>query len=125
VVRRGTGIIDSMGQNGFGPCTEWSCGDGQPSWDYVPVDTRKRDDCHGLRLFAESCGYAVDTNFIQHIAENTSGTFTFEQFKSEIDAGRIVLIHLTNHTMLGYGCSTADQTIQVRNTRGYSTHTMT
>ena len=71
----------------------------------------RRDGCHGMRLFAESRGYSVVTNFSQYIYGydgNTQG-FTFDNFKAEIDAGRPVLIQLEGHTMLGYGYNDTGQ----------------
>ena len=83
-----------------------------------------RDGCHGMRLYAESRGYTVETNYSQYIAENTTGGFTFEQFQSEINAGRPVLIQVTNHTMLGYGYDASAHTIEVHDTWDHASHTM-
>ena len=57
---------------------------GDPIYDYTGCEPAKRDGCHGLRLFAESRGYAVQTsgNFSQYIYGyngNTQG-FTFDNF---------------------------------------------
>lgn len=62
------------------------------------------DGGYGLMEFFESRGYTVTGMYNQYIIEegNTYG-FTFQNFKDQIDAGRPVLIHVTNHTMLGYG----------------------
>ena len=79
-----------------------------------------------MRLFAESRGYTVTTNYNQYIYGyngNTQG-FTYAQYKAEIDAGYPVLIQLNGHTMLGIGYSGTDQVI-VHNTWDYSSHTMT
>jgi uncharacterized repeat protein (TIGR02543 family) len=122
------GTNQSRYGNSDGSTTFWLYSGGLPLYDYVPPSSSSRDGCHGLRLFAESRGYTVTTNFTQRIVEGlegVSGGFAFDNFKSEIDAGRPVLIHVTNHTMLGYGYSTADQTIQIRDTWDYSSHTMT
>lgn len=76
---------------------------GAPLYDYTGAEPDIRDGCHGLRLFAESRGYTVSENFSQYIygyAGNTMG-FTFDNFKTEIDAGRPVVIHVEGHTMLG------------------------
>jgi len=118
------GTSQSKFSNPDGSTTFWYDPSGAPLYDY-PGDASHRDGCHGLHLFAESRGYTVETNFTQRIAGQNTGGFTFEQFKSEIDAGRPVLIHVTNHTMLGYGYSTADRTIEIHDTWDYSSHTMT
>ena len=99
---------------------------GAPLYDYIPVDPFQRDGCHGLRLFAESRGYTVQTNFSQYIygyGGNIQG-FTFENFKSEIDAGCPVLIHVQGHTMLGYGYNDTGSTVYIHDAWDYSDHSM-
>lgn len=90
--------------------------------DYIPPDPDGTDDkpgtafCHGLKLFAESRGYSVTTNYTQRV--NISGGFTFNDYMAQIDAGRPVFIHVTGHTMLGVGYNESDQTIYLHNTWG-------
>jgi hypothetical protein len=56
----------------------------------------------------------------------TGTGFTYNDYKSEIDAGRPVLIHLTGHTMVGVGYyPDASQKIRVHDTWDYKTHDMT
>lgn len=107
-------------------------GDGDPLYDFHPTYWEGyfyRDGCHGMRLFAESRGYTVNTNFSQYIYGydgNTRG-FTFDEFKTEIDAGRPVLIQLRGHTMLGYGYDDTDSTvpiIYIHDTWDYNDHSM-
>jgi parallel beta-helix repeat protein len=101
--------------------------DGSPLYDYSGCEPGKRDGCHGVKLFVESRGYSVVTNFNQYIYGyngNTQG-FTFSDFQSEIDAGRPVLIHIVGHTMLGYGYNTAGSIIYIHDTWDYSDHQMT
>jgi len=101
--------------------------DGSPLYDYSGCEPGKRDGCHGVKLFVESRGYSVVTNFNQYIYGydgNTKG-FTFSDFQSEIDAGRPVLIQVEGHTMLGYGYNTAGQIIYIHDTWDYSDHQMT
>jgi len=101
--------------------------DGTPLYDYTGSEPSRRDGCHGLRLFAESRGYAVDANFSQVIygyEGNTQG-FTFDNFKAEIDAGRPVMIHVTGHTMLGHGYDDLGSTVYFHDTYDYSNHAMT
>jgi len=100
---------------------------GDPLYDYTWQEPAKRDGCHGMRLFAESRGYSVITNFNQYIygyQENERG-FTFPDFQVEIDAGRPVLIQVEGHTMLGYGYDTTGQTIYIHDTWDHSDHQMT
>jgi transcriptional regulator CtsR len=101
---------------------------GDPLYDYIGDEPSYRDGCHGMRLFAESRGYTVLTNFSQMIqgqgSDPTKG-FTFADFQAEIDAGRPVLIQLDGHTMLGYGYNTIGSIIYVHDTWDYNNHTMT
>jgi peptidase C39-like protein len=99
--------------------------DGSPLVDYTPASGR--DGCHGMKLFAVSRGYTVDTNFSQYIHGyngNTQG-FTFENYKAEIDAGRPVLIQLTGHTVLGFGYNDTNSTIYFHDTWNYDDRSMT
>ncbi len=114
-----------------GGTTFYNYTNGAPLYDFTDCEgytPRKRDGCRGLRLFLESRGYTVIQNYNQYrygYNGNTLG-FTFAQFQSEIDAGRPVLIHVTGHTMLGYGYdTTTGNVIYVHDTWDYSDHTMT
>jgi transcriptional regulator CtsR len=101
---------------------------GDPLYDYAGSEPAYRDGCHGMKLFAESRGYTVLTNFSQLIKGqgiDPNKGFTFADFQAEIDAGRPVLIHVTGHTMLGYGYDTSTNTIYVHDTWDYSNHQMT
>jgi len=101
--------------------------DGSPFYDPSDADLDGlRDGIHGMKLFAESRGYSVVTNYNQYIYGyngNTKG-FTYDQYKAEIDAGYPVLIQVKGHTMLGVGYSGDDQVI-LHDTWDYSSHTMT
>ena len=102
--------------------------DGDPLYDYTGDEPTYRDGCHGMRLFSQSRGYTVITNFTQLIkgqGSDASKGFTFADFQAEIDAGRPVLILVTGHVMLGYGYDTPTNTIYVHNTWDYYSHTMT
>jgi len=99
---------------------------GAPLYDYTGCEPAQRDGCHGVKLFVESRGYSVVTNFNQYIYgynNNTLG-FNFSDFQSEIDAGRPVLIQVKGHTMLGYGYNTTGQVIYIHDTWDYSDHQM-
>ena len=121
------GTNQSLVSSSDGSTTFYYYTNGAPLYDYTGCEPSKRDGCHGLRLFAESRGYAVDINFSQYIYGydgNTQG-FTFDDFKAEIDAGRPVLIHVTGHTMLGYGYNDTGSTIYIHDTWDYNDHSMT
>jgi len=102
---------------------------GDPVYDFTGYEPTYRDGCYGMRLFAESRGYSVNINFSQYIKgqapNNKNKGFTFEDFKNEIDAGRPVLIHVTDHTMLGYGYNETGQIVYIHDTWDYSDHQMT
>ncbi len=86
-----------------------------------------RDGIHGFRLFLESRGYSVSTNFNQYIygwEGNTIG-YTYDNYKASIDAGIPVLIQIEGHTMVGVGYETTSNTIYVHNTWDFSVHSMT
>jgi titin len=101
---------------------------GDPLYDYAGSEPTYRDGCHGMKLFAQSRGYTVVTNFnqlIQGQGTDPNKGFTFADFQAEIDAGHPVLIHVTGHTMLGYGYNTAGNIIYVHDTWDYNDHQMT
>jgi len=121
------GTNQSLFGNVDGSTTFYNYTNGAPLYDYTGCEPAERDGCHGLRLFAESRGYTVLTNFSQYIYGyngNTQG-FTFANFKSEIDAGRPVLIQIIGHTMLGYGYNDIGSTVYIHDTWDYSDHSMT
>jgi len=86
-----------------------------------------RDGIHGFRLFMESRGYSVSTNFNQYIYGwngNTLG-YTYDNYKASIDTGIPVLIQIEGHTMVGVGYEIGSSTIYVHNTWDFDVHTMT
>jgi hypothetical protein len=122
----GTNQSDVGNSDGWTFFYYWTNGD--PLYDSTGYEPDDRDGCHGIRLFAESRGYAVQTNFTQLIQGQGSDPargFTFGQYVAEIDAGRPVLIHVTGHTMLGYGYDTAGNKVYLRDTWDHSSHAMT
>ena len=101
---------------------------GDPLYDYTWGEPSQRDGCHGMRLFAQSRGYSVITNFTQYIkgqGTDSNKGFTFDDFMAEIDAGRTVLIQVVGHTMLGYGYNTAGNIVYIHDTWDHSNHQMT
>jgi hypothetical protein len=102
-------------------------GDGSPLYDYTGSEPTYRDGCHGMRLFAESRGYTVTTNFTQLIYGYGGSTlgFTFADYMAEIDAGRPVIIQVYGHSMLGYGYNTEGNIVYIHNTWDYNNYTMT
>jgi len=114
-------------QNVDGSTTFFYYTDGSPLYDYSGDEPTYRDGCHGLGLFIESRGYTVNSNYNQYIygyEGNTLG-FNFSQYKAEIDAGQPVLIHVTNHTMLGYGYNDTGNLVYLHDTWDHNDHEMT
>lgn len=81
----------------------------------------------GMWEYVNYCGYgnsnpATDMNFYNQyvntykIQGSTYGQFTFENYKAEIDAGRVVMIHVEGHSMFGYGYDEATDTIYLHDT---------
>ena len=121
------GTNQSLVNNTDGATTFYNYTSGAPLYDFAVYEPSRRDGCHGMRLFAESRAYTVNVNFSQYIYGyngNTQG-FTFVDYKTEIDAGRPVLIQVTGHTMLGFGYNDTGSTIYIHDTWDYSDHSMT
>jgi hypothetical protein len=81
----------------------------------------------GFKAFMQSRGYTVTSSYNQYIYGYNGNTlgFTFANYKTEINAGRPVLIHVQGHTMLGVGYDDATSTVYLHDTWDYSTHSMT
>ena len=101
--------------------------DGSPLYDYTGSEPSQRDGAHGMKLFADSRGYIVTSVFSQYILgyHGLRNGFTFANYKSEIDAGRPVLIQVEGHTMLGFGYNTSGNLVYLHDTWDYSDHQMT
>jgi hypothetical protein len=109
---------DALGDYMFSSQSKYGNVDGQTKF-YIYVNSPDRltsdeaaeqqlpDGTLGMRNFYEARGYAVDDAYNQPTSNTIAGGFTFAQYKAEIDAGRLVLIHLENtpqgHTIVGIG----------------------
>jgi len=108
---------------------EWNCladfmgtsqgskSNGVTMWHTASTTAHDYTDCaqdyglNGIVDYIQYAGYDVSTAYRQADTTGTVG-FTFDDFKAEIDAGRPVLVHVTGHTMLGYGyCENAGNEI--------------
>lgn len=68
------------------------------------IDWRYTTMIYGLYLYVRDKGYALDTKSTGiYAVDVNNGSFTFEDYMMEIDAGRPVLISITEHSMVGYG----------------------
>ncbi len=108
--------------------------DGSKLYDDTEPETsnpRRRDAIHGLKLFFNSRGYAVQENYNQKIYgfEGLTDGFTFGNYMDCIAAGRPVFIHVSGssggHTMLGVGYDSATQTVYLHDTWNHDLHSMT
>lgn len=87
----------------------------------------------GLDLYVQSRGYQMDYEITgTYKVDVAGGSFTFNDYMKEIDAGRPVLISIESHVMVGYGynektkeiifddCYKADQRMKWGGTYNYS-----
>jgi hypothetical protein len=78
---------------------------------------------YGIYEFLRRAGYAdANPQAVTYLYNQLLDTlqlpngFTFADYRSEIDAGRVVLIHLENHSMLGYGYDAVTGEVVVHDT---------
>jgi YD repeat-containing protein len=83
-----------------------------------------KDGTYGRKLFYESRGYTV-TDCYNQKTDNNGGNFTFAKYKTEIDAGRPVMINLQGHTIVGVGYDDSSNKVYIHDTWDYSTKSMT
>ena len=70
----------------------------------VNMPIKYRDFLYGLNLYVEDAGYKLDADNCKSVKTDTDGgDFSFDDYCNEIDAGRLVIIHISGHSMLGYG----------------------
>jgi len=114
--------------NTDGATTYWVNTDGTKLYDYIPPASHglpRTACCHGMRLFAESRGCTVVTNYNQYTNNYHPNGFTFSEFQAEIDAGRPVMIHLAGHSIVGKGYDAATNLIYIHDTWDNNVHSMT
>ncbi|MDD3153451.1 MAG: AIDA repeat-containing protein, partial [Victivallaceae bacterium] len=59
---------------------------------------------YGLYLYVNSRGYSLDAAKSGTFkVDGNGGSFTFEKYMAEIDAGRPVIVSIEGHSMIGYG----------------------
>jgi len=106
----------------------WSYDSGDKLYDYIQpagYGLPQTSGCHGMRLFAESRGYAVTENYTQRIYPDYADGFSFDDYMWEIDHGYPVMIQLEGHSMVGVGYDPADSTVYVHDTWGDYVASMT
>lgn len=93
--------------------------------EMVSYGIQNEDGTYGRKLFYQAKGYTVTNCYSQSTDNRISGGFTFAQYKTEIDAGRPVMLNLYGHTIVGIGYDSSSNTVYLHDTWDYSTHTMT
>lgn len=83
------------------------------------------DGTLGRKHFYEARGYTVTDCYNQKTDNTIAGGFSFAQFKSEIDAGRPVMLNLEGHTVVGVGYDDTSNLVYIHDTWDYGNHTMT
>jgi len=118
------GTSQDSGGNSNGSTSFWYWTDGTK---YYARDAFNRghagdDGMYGMADYLDYRGYGsgdptTDTNFFTQLTDNEHANgFTFAEYRAEIDAGRPVLIHVEDHTMLGCGYDTATNRVYVYDT---------
>jgi len=116
--------------NSDGSSTIYNYPNGSPLENYSGSESateRSRDAIRGFRLFMESRGYDIYTNYNQYIhgyEGNTLG-YTLSDFRQSIDSGLPVMIHLLGHTMVGVGYESTSDLIYIHDTWDHNLHSMT
>ncbi len=73
---------------------------------------------YGLGAYVRYASYEVELLYSQPIFgfDEVPAGFTFEEYMAEIDAGRPVIVHTADHSMLGYGYDADEQLVYVHDT---------
>ena len=81
------------------------------------IDWRLTSMLYGLNLYVESRGYTLDEAVTgNYVVDTNGGSFTFEDYMAEIDAGHPVLIGIEGHSKVGYGYNASTRQIIFDNT---------
>ena len=68
------------------------------------IDYQNTAMLYGLDLYVKAKGYSLDYEITgAYVVDVAGGSFTFEDYISEIDAGRPVIVSIEGHAMVGYG----------------------
>jgi hypothetical protein len=80
---------------------------------------------YGIGQYIEQY-YAYEPNSLynQYTDNEVSGGFSFDDFRTEINEGRVVMIHVDGHSMLGYGYDLETQTLFLHDTWTSGPHNM-
>jgi hypothetical protein len=107
--------------------------DGSPFYvkDAYNLGILNQDGTYGMYDYVKSfAGYNMGapgtsvSAYTQLIYDGSNLGFTWDNYKTEIDAGRPVLIQVEGHTMFGYGYNDVGQQIILHDTWSTGAHTM-
>lgn len=100
---------DSVG-NPNGATTFWYYRDGAKftAQDALDEGVSNKDGMYGILEYLQYAGYNAAQIYTQETDNQktdkwTSNGFSFNDYKAEIDAGRVVMIQVKGHSMFGYG----------------------
>jgi len=97
--------------------------------DLAGSTAQDKDGMYGIWEYLGYCGYTIPQSKIYTQLTDNQGKqdgFTFEDYMAEIDAGRIVMLHVQGHSMVGYGYDENTSTVYLYDTwSDSSVHTMT
>ena len=119
----GTSQDTSGNSNGF--TSFWYYPTGDKLYDYnLPSYLQDYDGMYGIGEYITYRGYAY-TNLYTQLTNNVAGAgFTFTDYMAEIDAGRVVMLHVLGHSMFGYGYD-SDGTVYLHDTWSEGPDSMT
>lgn len=97
----------SNGSTGFNFFTNGARFYADDAYDYGVWDS---DGMYGMWEYFDYAGYGSgsgngNTNFFTQLTDNLGLQygFDFDDYRAEIDAGRVVMLHVDGHSMFGYG----------------------
>ncbi len=122
------GTSQDQAYNANGGTFFWFWTDGTPfTWEHADLlGVTGNSGMYGIYEYIDYAGYDTASLYNQlvpgvanllwpDVEANVLG-FTLENYQSEVDAGRPVLLHLENHTMYGYGYVEGTDIINVYDT---------
>ncbi len=96
---------DSVG-NANGSTSFFTWDGSSDKFFYTDIEGTANQDAsgmYGIKEYVEYRGYGIANLYNQKTDNAISGGFSFADYKAEIDAGRVVMIHVEEHSMFGYG----------------------
>jgi hypothetical protein len=119
---------DSVG-NSNGSTTFYYFTDGTrlTAQDVFSYGVWQQDGMYGMWEYASYAGYAISrSDFFTQLIYSSSAPkgFTFADYMAEIDAGRVVMLQMEGHNMLGYGYEPTGNLVYLHDTWSEGEHVM-